>query len=106
MNTVFRAVADPTRRALLDSLAKQEESVLNLAASFEISLPAVSQHLRVLQEAALVTRRRDGRKIFYRLNPEPLSEVARWINPYERFWRKRLDALGTHLRRRYGRHHH
>lgn len=106
MQTVFRAVADPTRRAILDCLATKEESVLNLAASFDITLPAVSQHLRVLQDAHLVTRRREGRRIFYQLNPEPLSEVARWIHPYERFWHERLDALGTHLRRRYGRHRH
>jgi DNA-binding transcriptional ArsR family regulator len=102
MNTVFRAVADPTRRAILDSLANNEESVLNLAASFDMTLPAVSQHLRVLQDAHLITPRRDGRKIFYRLNPDPLSEVARWIHPYERFWRKRLVALGKHLRRKHG----
>jgi DNA-binding transcriptional ArsR family regulator len=105
MNTVFRAVADPTRRAILDCLASKEESVMKLAASFDITLPAVSQHLRVLQDAHLVARRRDGRKIFYRLNPEPLSEVARWIHPYERFWRKRLRALGEHLRRKHGDHH-
>jgi DNA-binding transcriptional ArsR family regulator len=105
MNTVFRAVADPTRRAILDCLANKEESVLKLAACFDMTLPAVSQHLRVLQDAHLVTRRRDGRKIFYRLSPEPLSQVARWIHPYERFWRKRLHALGEHLRRKHGQHH-
>ena len=102
MNTVFRAVADPTRRAILDSLANNEESVLNLAADFDMTLPAVSQHLRVLQDAQLVTSRRDGRKIFYKLNPEPLTEMARWLHPYERFWRKRLKALGEHLRRKHG----
>jgi DNA-binding transcriptional ArsR family regulator len=101
MNTVFRAVADPTRRAILDCLASKEESVMKLASSFEMTLPAVSQHLRVLQVARLVTRRRDGRNIFYRLNPEPLREVARWIHPYEHFWRKRLHALGEHLRRKH-----
>src|SRR5262245_2978882 len=102
MNTVFRAVADPTRRAILDCLANDEESVLNLAADFDMTLPAVSQHLRVLQDAQLVTRRRDGRKIFYKLNPDPLSEMARWLHPYERFWRKRLKALDEHLRRKHG----
>jgi DNA-binding transcriptional ArsR family regulator len=79
--------------------------VLNLAASFDMSLPAVSQHLRVLQVAHLVTRRREGRKIFYRLNPEPLHEIAKWIHPYERFWRRHLLALGEHLRRKHGAHH-
>ena len=105
MQTVFRAVADPTRRAILDCLATKEESVLNLAASFDITLPAVSQHLRVLQNAHLVTRRREGRKIIYQLNPEPLSEVAQWIHPYERFWRTGLNALSEHLRRKHGRPH-
>lgn len=106
MNVVFRAVADPTRRAILDCLAHKEESVLKLAESFDITLPAVSQHLKVLQKAHLVARRREGRKIFYRLNPAPLGEVARWIHPYEHFWRERLNALDSHLQRRYGRHHH
>ena len=104
MNTVFRAVADPTRRAILDCLVNKEESVMKLAASFDMTLPAVSQHLRVLQSARLVTRRRDGRNIFYQLNPEPLNQVAKWIHPYERFWHKRLHALGEHLRRKHGEH--
>ena len=102
MNAVFRAIADPTRREILDRLAVREEAVTELAKGFEMSLPAVSQHLRVLQEAKLVRGRRRGRQILYRLNPVPLRKVSRWIATYERFWRSRLDALGAHLRRKHG----
>lgn len=102
MNAVFRAIADPTRRQILDTLARREESVMELAKDFEISLPAVSQHLKVLKQAGLIRGQREGRQIFYRLNPAPLRVVSRWVHPYERFWRMKLDALQAHLRRRHG----
>lgn len=102
MNTVFRAIADPTRREILDSLAKHDESVMELAKGFAMSLPAVSQHLKVLQKAGLITGHREGRRIVYQLNPAPLQRVSSWVNSYERFWRTRLDALETHLRSRHG----
>jgi len=102
MNAVFRAIADPTRRRILDRLGVQEESVLELAKDFDMSLPAVSQHLKILQEAELIAGHRQGRQIFYQLNPEPLRKVSQWIGSYERFWRTRLYALETHLRRRHG----
>ena len=105
MKTVLRAIADPTRREILDLLvSKEEESVGELTKDFEMSLPALSQHLKVLREAGLIAGRREGRQIFYRLNPAPLYEVARWIHPYERFWKSKLDALEAHLRRRHGQH--
>lgn len=96
---VFRAVADPTRRGLLDLLAARDQPVNDLAERFEMTLPAVSQHLRVLREAGLVRERRVGRHRFYRLKAEPLREVAEWASSYERFWRKKLRALGEHLKR-------
>jgi DNA-binding transcriptional ArsR family regulator len=102
MSTVFRAIADPTRREILDRLAVQDEPVMELAKMFDMSMPAVSQHLKVLQEARLVTGRREGRQIFYRLNPKPLREVSQWVNTYEQFWKNRLNALGAHLRRKHG----
>lgn len=105
MDVIFRAIADPTRRGILNSLARQDESVTALAKDFDISLPAVSQHLKVLQNAGLVSGSRKGRFIYYRLNAAPLREVSRWIQPYERFWNARLDALEAHLRKRHGRHH-
>jgi DNA-binding transcriptional ArsR family regulator len=99
MDVVFRAIADPTRRGILDSLAKREESVTEIAKGFDISLPAVSQHLRVLQTANLITGHRKGRQIIYRLNPIPLREVSRWIKTYERFWEASLDRLEAHLKK-------
>jgi len=105
MKAVFRAIADPTRREILDLLVeKHEGSATELTKDFDMSLPALSQHLKVLREAGLIAGRREGRQIFYRLNPAPLYEVARWIQPYERFWKSKLDALEAHLRRRHGQH--
>jgi DNA-binding transcriptional ArsR family regulator len=102
MDAVFKAIADPTRRRILDHLALHEDSVLELAKDFDISLPAVSQHLKVLRRAELVQGERQGRQIVYRLNATPLLGVSRWIGSYERFWRTRLDALGSHLRKKHG----
>ena len=94
---IFVAIADPTRRALLDRLREGEQSVKQLAEPFEMSMPAVSQHLQVLCEAGLVQVRKLGRQRLYRLNPEPLKEVSDWMNPYEQFWQEKLDALGKYL---------
>jgi DNA-binding transcriptional ArsR family regulator len=98
---VFRAIADPTRRALLDSLRTGgEQSVGDLAAPFRLTLPGLSRHLRVLRDGGLVTERRQGRHRFYRLNAAPLRSVAGWVAEYEAFWDTRLDALGGYLRAR------
>jgi DNA-binding transcriptional ArsR family regulator len=94
---VFRAVADPTRREILDQLAVRELPVTELASSFRMSLPAVSQHLKVLREAGLVSDRREGRQHVYTLVPGPLKEVSDWVDVYERFWRTRLQKLRDHL---------
>jgi DNA-binding transcriptional ArsR family regulator len=94
---VFQAVADPTRRRLLEMLAGEERSVSDLAGGFPVTLSAISQHMRVLREAGLVSVRRAGRERLYRLNPEPLRAVADWVGQYEAFWQGRLDALGRHL---------
>ena len=88
MDTIFRAISDPTRREILDFLTKDEKPVAELAKSFDISLPAVSQHLKVLQKANLVTTRRKGRQIIYQLNATPLRQVSRWIQAYERYWKR------------------
>jgi DNA-binding transcriptional ArsR family regulator len=82
---------------LLDLLAERAHAVQELAEHFDMSLPAVSQHLKVLREAGLVEESRDGRRRIYRLRPAPLEIVARWVNPYERFWSQRMNALGKHL---------
>lgn len=94
---IFVAIADPTRRALLDRLRDGEQAVKQLAEPFEMSMPAISQHLQVLCEAGLVEVRKVGRQRLYRLNPEPLKEVSEWVNPYEQFWQEKLDALGKYL---------
>jgi DNA-binding transcriptional ArsR family regulator len=94
---VFQAIADPTRRSLLDQLRQGEQPVKQLAEPFEVSLPAISQHLGVLCEAGLVSQRKVGRQRFYRLNPEPLQQVSSWVGHYEVFWQNKLDALSDHL---------
>jgi len=91
---VFRAISSPTRRALLDKLSSREQTVQRLAASFQMTLPAVSQQLTILRRAGLVTVRRAGRRRVYRLNAEPLRSITTWLQAYERFWVARLQALG------------
>ncbi|MBW4579133.1 MAG: metalloregulator ArsR/SmtB family transcription factor [Tildeniella nuda ZEHNDER 1965/U140] len=94
---IFYAIADPTRRALLDQLQQGEQSVTQLAQPFAMSLPAISQHLQVLCEVQLVTQSRSGRQRIYRLNPQPLQQVSDWISQYEQFWTRKLGALGDYL---------
>jgi len=94
---VFQAIADPTRRSLLDQLRQGEQPVKHLAEPFGVSLPAISQHLSVLCEAGLVSQRKVGRQRFYRLNPEPLQQVFAWVEHYQQFWQEKLDALGDYL---------
>ena len=96
---VFCAIADPTRRALLDLLAYGEEPVNVLARRFEMSRPAISQHLAILLKTRLVRARRVGRERRYRLRPKPLEQIYDWVAAYERFWGEKLSALGEHLRK-------
>ena len=93
LDGVFSAVADPTRRAILDTLARGEVTVGELAARFPISLNGVSKHVKVLERAGLVERSVRGREHWLRLQPEPLREAARWLTHYRAFWDTRLDAL-------------
>jgi ArsR family transcriptional regulator len=95
---VFQAIADPTRRQILALLsARDEPTATEIAAPFGMTFSAVSQHLKVLREAELVSVRRVGRERRYRLNAHPLREVAVWVNEYERFWSDRLTTLGELL---------
>jgi DNA-binding transcriptional ArsR family regulator len=94
---VFRAIADPTRRALLNLVAESEQPVNMLAQTFSMSRPAISQHLRILKQAGLVAERRVGREHLYSLRAEPLHEVSDWVQHYEQFWHNRLELLGEHL---------
>ncbi|MEO1762163.1 MAG: metalloregulator ArsR/SmtB family transcription factor [Cyanobacteria bacterium J06629_18] len=94
---VFQAIADPTRRAILDLLLAGEKPVKQLAEPFAISLPAISQHLQILYEADLVEMRKSGRQRLYKLKPYSLKQVSAWIANYEEFWQQKLDALGDYL---------
>ena len=101
-NEVFRALADPTRRALLSMLDEEAQSVSALTGRFEMSQPAISQHLKVLREAGLVSERKAGRNRIYALDPEPLRHAAEWLERHTDFWATRLDNLGRHLREKHG----
>ncbi len=94
---VFRAIADPTRRAILDRLRGGPAPVNALAAEFSQSRPAISKHLRVLREARLVREQRFGRERLYELQPRPLQQVAGWIEGYRSFWHLSLANLKAHL---------
>jgi DNA-binding transcriptional ArsR family regulator len=97
LDRTFGALADPTRRAILARLAKGEASVTELAEPFEMSLPAVSKHLKVLERAGLVSRGRERQWRPARLRATPLKEVAEWTDPYRRFWEERYDRLDGYL---------
>jgi DNA-binding transcriptional ArsR family regulator len=93
LDSVFHALADPTRRAMLRSLAQRERSVGELAEPFRMSLAAASKHVKTLERAGLVRRTVRGRTHLCRLDPDPLSAAQEWLRFYERFWTDRLDAL-------------
>jgi DNA-binding transcriptional ArsR family regulator len=97
LDRTFAALADPTRRAILARLRSGEASVLELAAPFEISLPAISKHLKVLERAGLITRSRERQWRPARLQAEPLKDVADWAENYRRFWEDRYDRLDEYL---------
>src|SRR5712692_2919988 len=97
LNRTFAALADPTRRAILARLAAGKASVTELAAPFEMSLPAVSKHLKVLQRAGLIARSRERQWRPARLEAGPLKEVAEWTERYRRFWEESYDRLDQYL---------
>ena len=98
LSATFAALADPTRRAILARLATGEASVTELAEPFEMSMPAVSKHLKVLERAGLITRARDAQWRPCRLDPAPLQQVEDWIDRHRRIWEERLDRLDDLLR--------
>ena len=99
LSDTFAALADPTRRAILARLALGETSVTELAKPFEMSMPAVSKHLKVLERAGLIVRTREAQWRPCRLQAGPLKEAASWIDDYRRFWSAHVDALERHLDR-------
>jgi DNA-binding transcriptional ArsR family regulator len=98
LSQTFSALADPTRRAILARLAQGEATVMELAAPFEMSLPGVSKHLKVLQHAGLVVQGRDAQWRPCRLDPERLRDVAGWLEQYRQLWEARFDRLDEYLR--------
>src|SRR5437764_11215661 len=103
LDRTFAALADPTRRAIVARLAAGEASVTELAAPFEISLPAISKHLKVLERAGLITRGRERQSRPARLEAAPLKEVAEWTQRYRRFWEESYDRLDEYLEELQGR---
>jgi DNA-binding transcriptional ArsR family regulator len=98
LSSTFAALADPTRRAILARLALGETSVLKLAEPFDMSLPAISKHLKVLERAGLITRTRDAQMRPCRIDVEALREADSWLEEYRRLWEERLDRLDDYLR--------
>jgi DNA-binding transcriptional ArsR family regulator len=99
LNDIFSALAHPARRAMLARLAHGASSVGELAQPFQLSAPAITKHLHVLEEAGLVRRSVDGRVHTLELDAQPLKNAANWIRPYARFWHGQFDALEDFLRR-------
>jgi len=98
LSTTFAALADPTRRGILARLAQGQATVTELAAPFDLSLPAISKHLRVLQRARLIEQGRQAQWRPCRLSPAPLRDVADWIGQYRRHWEESFERLDAYLR--------
>jgi DNA-binding transcriptional ArsR family regulator len=98
LNTTFAALADPTRRAILARLTSGDATVLELAEPFDMSLPAISKHLKVLERAGLISRGRDAQRRPCRIQGAPLKEATDWIDQYRRFWEGSFDRLDDYLK--------
>lgn len=98
LTAVLAAVAHPTRRAIIGQLAKGPAGFLEIAKPFDTALNAVTKHLKVLEKAGLIERRKQGREVSISLRGEPLKEVAVWVHEYERFWNERLDQFEQHFK--------
>ena len=99
LSETFAALSDPTRRAILERLMQGPAPVTDLAAPFDVSLPAISRHLKVLARVGLITREKDARWRRCHLAADPLRDAADWVNRYRPFWEHRFDALDEHLRK-------
>jgi DNA-binding transcriptional ArsR family regulator len=97
LNAVFAALADSTRRGILESLSGGERAVSELAAPYAMSLPGFMKHLRVLEDAGLVTRSKEGRVVSCALEARPLKDASVWMSKYEKFWSDKLDSLARYL---------
>ena len=99
LDVTFMALADPTRRAILTRLTENEHTVSELAEPFDISLPAVSKHLRILENAGLILREKQGRVHNFQLDAGPMQDAASWIEKYRIFWEKQFDSLEKYLQK-------
>jgi DNA-binding transcriptional ArsR family regulator len=97
LDQIFSALSDSTRRAILEHLAQGESSVTALAQPFDMSLPAISKHLRILEEAGLIVRRKEGRIHHIQLAAARMKEATEWLNYYRQFWEENFDSLGEYL---------
>jgi DNA-binding transcriptional ArsR family regulator len=97
LDTVFAALADSTRRGILDSLSQGELAVSELAAPHDMSLPGFMKHLKVLEDAGLVTRTKEGRVVSCTLEAQPMKQASAWMARYEKFWGEKLDSLARYL---------
>ena len=97
LDLTFSALSDPTRRAIISRLAEGEAAISELAAPFEMSLPAVTKHIRVLEKAGLLTRKKQGRVQYCRLNAAPMRDATNWLAFYQKFWDEKLDSLADYL---------
>ncbi|MBI1822132.1 MAG: winged helix-turn-helix transcriptional regulator [Nitrospirae bacterium] len=101
-NDVFHAISHPARRTILVLLKGGEKPASELVEPFGMSFAAISQHLKILKKAELVSEKRNGRQRIYRLHPKPLRNVSTWVDEFEAFWNSKLDALAEHLNRKHG----
>lgn len=97
LDLVFSALSDPTRRSMLAQLAEGERNITALAERYDVSQPAISKHLGVLEKAGLIHRTKSGREFLIRVDPRPIDEARNWIAHYERFWKDQFDAVGAYL---------
>jgi DNA-binding transcriptional ArsR family regulator len=95
---IFRALADPTRLAVFECVAEQELSVTALTQRFDVSQPAISQHLAALRASGLVSQRKDGRQIFYRADPAGMQPLVSWVGRHQAFWKEKLPRLEALLK--------
>ncbi len=98
LTNVLTAISHPSRRAIIEQLATGPARFLDVAKSFDTALNAVTKHLKLLERAGLIERRKQGREVYISFKAEPLREVAGWVHEYERFWNERLDEFQRHFR--------
>lgn len=98
LDEIFSALADPTRRGMLEQLSKGESNVSTLAEPYDVSQPAISKHLRVLERAGLIQRTRRGREHHIRVDPRPIEEAQGWMAAYAKFWQLQFDAVDAYLK--------